>query len=100
MSGTERGEFSVSNSKNDHRFFFFFLPRRTQIRLTDFTVEPARPQQGRVQGVGSVGGHDHLDSVEGVEAVHLVQQLTRPKQKKGPSVTPALRQQCGPDAVS
>lgn len=44
-------------------------------RLTDFTVEPARPQQGRVQGVGSVGGHDHLDPVEGVEAVHLVQQL-------------------------
>lgn len=44
--------------------------------LTDFAVEPAGPQQGRVQGVGSVGGHDHLDSVEGVEAVHLVQQLT------------------------
>lgn len=97
MSGTERGEFSVINSKNDHTVF---LPRRTQIRLTDFTVEPARPQQGRVQGVGSVGGHDHLDSVEGVEAVHLVQQLTRQKQKKGPSVTPALRQRCGPDAVS
>lgn len=47
--------------------------------LTDFTVQSARPQQGRVQGVGSVGGHDHLDSVKCVETIHLVQQLKEHK---------------------
>lgn len=45
------------------------------LALTDFPIQPARPQQGRVQGVRPVGGHDHLDSVQRVEAVHLVQQL-------------------------
>ena len=44
--------------------------------LTDFTVQSAGSQQGGVQSVGSVGGHDHLDSVQRVEAVHLIQQLT------------------------
>lgn len=44
--------------------------------LTDFTVQPAGSQQGGVQSVRSVRGHDHLDSVQCVEAVHLVQQLT------------------------
>lgn len=44
--------------------------------LTDFTIQSSGPQQGWVQSVRSVGGHDHLDSVQCVEAVHLVQQLT------------------------
>lgn len=43
--------------------------------LTNFAVQSARPQQGRVESVRSVGGHDHLDSVQCVEAVHLIQQL-------------------------
>lgn len=47
--------------------------------LTDLPVQPAGAQQGRVQGVWSVGGHDHLDSVQSIEAVHLVQQLQEDK---------------------
>jgi len=43
--------------------------------LTDLAVQPTGSQQRRVQRVRPVGGHDHLDPVEGVEAIHLVQQL-------------------------
>lgn len=49
--------------------------------LTDFTIQPARSQQGGVQGVWSVGGHDHLDSVQRIETVHLVQQLKTHKSR-------------------
>lgn len=76
----------------------FLLAGDTDGRLTDFTVEPARPQQGRVQGVGSVGGHDHLDSVEGVEAVHLVQQLTR--RQKEDTFRQSLQFESSPGVVS
>lgn len=67
--------------------------------LTDFTVEPAGPQQGRVQSVGSVRGHDHLDSVKGVKAVHLVQQLTGREQDTTISHS-SLNSAANPDAVS
>lgn len=50
--------------------------------LTDFTVQSAGAQQGRVKSVWSVGSHYHLDSVQRVKAVHLVQQLTGHTQNK------------------
>ena len=43
---------------------------------TYFPVETSWSEQGRVESVGSVGGHDHLDLAERVKAVHLVQQLS------------------------
>lgn len=39
---------------------------------TDLAIQSPWSQQGRVQGVWPVGGHDHLDSVQGVKAIHLV----------------------------
>ena len=44
-------------------------------RDLDLPVEPARPEQRRVQGLGSVRGRDHHDACRGIEAVHLRQQL-------------------------
>mmetsp|Transcript_21145 Transcript_21145/g.36300 ORF Transcript_21145/g.36300 Transcript_21145/m.36300 type:complete len:231 (-) Transcript_21145:456-1148(-) len=44
-------------------------------RELDLPVETAGPEKGRVERVGSVGGHDHLDVHRLVEAVHLVEQL-------------------------
>mmetsp|Transcript_13562 Transcript_13562/g.13297 ORF Transcript_13562/g.13297 Transcript_13562/m.13297 type:complete len:330 (-) Transcript_13562:72-1061(-) len=44
-------------------------------RELDLPVEPPRPEEGRVQGVGPVGGHDDLHVHRLVEPVHLVQQL-------------------------
>tara|TARA_B110000971_G_C20015350_1_gene503649 strand:- start:12 stop:542 length:531 start_codon:yes stop_codon:yes gene_type:complete len=41
----------------------------------NFAVQPPWPKQRRVQCVGPVGGHDHLDVRLLVKAVHLVQQL-------------------------
>jgi len=41
----------------------------------DLTVEPARPQQRRVEDVGTVGGGDEDDVVLHLEAVHLDEQL-------------------------
>ena len=38
-------------------------------------VESARSEQGRVQGVGSVGGHDDFDVDGLIEAVHLIEEL-------------------------
>ena len=43
---------------------------------TYFPVKTSWSEQGRVESVGSVGGHDHLDLTERVKAVHLVQQLS------------------------
>ena len=43
--------------------------------LTYFSVEAPRSQEGGVEGVRAVGGHDHLHLAEGVKAIHLVQQL-------------------------
>ena len=37
----------------------------------NFAVETAGTQQGRVQGVRSVGGHQHLDVAARIEAVQL-----------------------------
>jgi hypothetical protein len=42
---------------------------------TNFAVEASWTQQGRVQRVGAVGGHDHLDLSEDVKAIHLVEKL-------------------------
>ena len=36
-----------------------------------FGIEPAGAQQGRVQGVRSVGGHQHLNVASRIEAVQL-----------------------------
>lgn len=41
----------------------------------DLAVEAAGAQQGGVEGVGAVGGHDDLGLAEVVEAVELVEQL-------------------------
>ena len=43
----------------------------------DLPVEPAGPQQRRVQDVGPVGGGDQDDAALGLEAVHLDQQLVQ-----------------------
>ena len=43
----------------------------------DLPVEPAGPQQRRVQDVGPVGGRDQDDAALGVEPVHLDQQLVQ-----------------------
>ena len=44
-------------------------------RELDFTINAARPQQGRVEDVEPVGRHDDFDVLRGLEAVELVQQL-------------------------
>merc|ERR1712098_927944 len=41
----------------------------------NFPVQPSWSQQGRVKGVGSVGGHDHFDLAKDVKSVHLVEEL-------------------------
>ena len=41
----------------------------------DLPVEPARPEQGRVEHIGPVGGGDQDHAAAYVEAVHLDQQL-------------------------
>ena len=41
----------------------------------DLPVQTSGSHQGRVQGVRSVGGHQHLDVASGVEAVQLVDEL-------------------------
>ena len=41
----------------------------------DFPVETTGTEKRRVEGVGTVGGHDDLDVRGLVEAVHLVQKL-------------------------
>ena len=38
-------------------------------------VQPAGSEEGGVEGVGSVGGHDDLHLPQHVEPVHLVEQL-------------------------
>mmetsp|Transcript_7587 Transcript_7587/g.22193 ORF Transcript_7587/g.22193 Transcript_7587/m.22193 type:complete len:302 (-) Transcript_7587:494-1399(-) len=45
------------------------------LRELDFAVEAPGPQEGGVEGVGAVRGHDHLDVHRLVEAVHLVEKL-------------------------
>lgn len=52
------------------------LPATGKQKLTDFSVQPSGPQQGRIQGVRSVGSHDHFNSVQSVKSIHLIQQLT------------------------
>ncbi len=39
------------------------------------TIEAPRPQEGRVEDVGPVGGRDHHDALGGLEAVHLGEHL-------------------------
>lgn len=41
----------------------------------DLAIQPACAQQGRIQGVGPIGGHDDLSLAEVVEAVELVEQF-------------------------
>lgn len=41
----------------------------------DLSVEATRTEQGRVECIGTVGGHDNLDVRGLVKAVHLVQKL-------------------------
>ena len=64
------------------------LPTVLQLgkRNDHLTVESARPQQGGVQDVRSVGGGDHHDAFAGLEAVHLRQNLV---QRLLPLVVPA-----------
>mmetsp|Transcript_6056 Transcript_6056/g.18332 ORF Transcript_6056/g.18332 Transcript_6056/m.18332 type:complete len:476 (-) Transcript_6056:96-1523(-) len=44
-------------------------------RELNLAVQPAGPEQRRVEGVRPVGGHNHLDVHGLIEPVHLVQQL-------------------------
>ena len=44
-------------------------------RELDLPVETAGPEEGGVEGVLPVGGHDDLDVCRLVESVHLVEQL-------------------------
>mmetsp|Transcript_17095 Transcript_17095/g.24981 ORF Transcript_17095/g.24981 Transcript_17095/m.24981 type:complete len:211 (-) Transcript_17095:715-1347(-) len=46
-----------------------------RVRELDLPVQAPGAQQGGVQGVGAVGGHDHLHRGGLVEPVHLVQEL-------------------------
>mmetsp|Transcript_20563 Transcript_20563/g.48703 ORF Transcript_20563/g.48703 Transcript_20563/m.48703 type:complete len:342 (+) Transcript_20563:380-1405(+) len=46
-----------------------------RLRELDLAVEAARPQQRRVERVGAVGAHDHLNVDRLVEAVHLREKL-------------------------
>ena len=46
-----------------------------RIGHNDLTVEAARPQQRRIQNVGTVGGGDQDDALIGLEPVHFHQQL-------------------------
>ena len=43
----------------------------------DLTVKAARPQQGLIQNVGTVGGRHDDDAVVGLKAVHFHQQLVQ-----------------------
>ena len=52
------------------------LGQRRQ-RDRDLPVEPARPQQRRVEHLGPVGRGEHDDALGHVEAVHLGQQLVQ-----------------------
>ena len=48
------------------------LARRWEFNLS---VNSAGSEQGRVQDVDSVGGHDHLDVLGGLKAVQLIEEL-------------------------
>ena len=50
-------------------------PHLVRERDLDLAVEPAGAQQGRVERVGPVRGHNDLGAAEVVEAVELVQQF-------------------------
>ena len=47
------------------------------VRHHDLAVEAARPQQGGIEHVGTVGGGDQDHAFVGLEAVHLDQQLVQ-----------------------
>lgn len=55
----------------------WFPDAHLQVRQAelDLAVQTARSHEGRVQGVRSVGGHQHLDVTTRVEAVQLVDEL-------------------------
>lgn len=55
----------------------WFPDAHLQVRQAelDLAVQTAGPHEGRVQGVWSVGGHQHLDVAARVEAVQLVDEL-------------------------
>lgn len=55
---------------------YILLPASGKQKLTDFSIQPSGPQQGRIQGVRSVRSHDHFNSVQSVKSIHLIQQLT------------------------
>lgn len=48
-----------------------------QVRQAEFDlpVQTSRSHEGRVQGVRSVGGHQHFDVATWVEAIQLVDEL-------------------------
>lgn len=49
-----------------------FVIRQTKL---DAPVETTRSEQGRIQRIGSVGGHQHLDITSWVETIKLVDEL-------------------------
>lgn len=53
------------------------LLTRLQVRQAelDLPVQTSRPHEGRVQGVRSVGGHQHFDVATRVKSVQLVDEL-------------------------
>merc|ERR1712223_2248034 len=44
-------------------------------RDLDLSIQSSRPQKSRVQGVWSVGCHNHLDLAKDIKTIHLVEQL-------------------------
>ena len=44
-------------------------------RKFDLSVNSTGTEEGRVEDVDSVGGHDHLDVLGGLEAVKLIEEL-------------------------
>ena len=41
----------------------------------DLSIDSARPQKGRVQNIDSIGSHNDLDGLSGLEPIELIQKL-------------------------
>jgi hypothetical protein len=54
-----------------------FPPLHVGPRHHDLAIEAAGPEQRRIEHVGSVGSRDEDDTLVGLEAVHLDQQLVQ-----------------------
>ena len=41
-------------------------------RNLNLSIQPPRPQEGRIEDIRSVGGHHHLDSTQLVKPIQLI----------------------------